>query len=248
MLKMQDISKIYRTDLIETYALRKFSLEVEAGEFVAVTGPSGSGKTTFLNVAGLLEEFDSGSYQLDGNNVRALSDDARSRLRNQRIGFIFQSFNLIPDLNVEDNVDVPLRYRGLSANDRRERIQSALELVGLASRARHMPAQLSGGQQQRVAIARAIAGDPAFLLADEPTGNLDSLMARQVMDLLEQINEMGTTILLVTHDPELARRAQRNIHLVDGQISDFRSYEPRAAAAQFGVAAGGAGSAGPALA
>jgi putative ABC transport system ATP-binding protein len=230
MLKMQDISKIYRTDLIETYALREVSLEVSAGEFVAVTGPSGSGKTTFLNVAGLLEEFESGSYELDGTNVCALSDDARSRLRNQRIGFIFQSFNLIPDLNVQDNVDVPLRYRGLAAADRRERIASALELVGLASRARHMPSQLSGGQQQRAAIARAIAGDPAFLLADEPTGNLDSLMARQVMDLLEQINEMGTTILLVTHDPELARRAQRNVHLIDGQVSDFRAYESRAAA------------------
>jgi putative ABC transport system ATP-binding protein len=227
MLKMQDISKIYRTDLIETYALRKVSLEVAAGEFVAVTGPSGSGKTTFLNVAGLLEEFDSGSYRLDGTDVHALSDDARSRLRNQRIGFIFQSFNLIPDLNVQDNVEVPLRYRGLPATDRLERIGSALDLVGLASRARHMPSQLSGGQQQRVAIARAIAGDPAFLLADEPTGNLDSLMARQVMDLLEQINELGTTILLVTHDPELARRAQRNVHLIDGQISDFRAYEPR---------------------
>ena len=239
MLTMHDISKIYRTDLIETYALRNFSLAVAAGEFVAVTGPSGSGKTTFLNVAGLLEDFDSGSYQLDGTNVRALSDDARSRLRNERIGFIFQSFNLIPDLNVYDNVDVPLRYRRLTARDRNERISSALELVGLASRMKHLPAQLSGGQQQRVAIARAIAGDPAFLLADEPTGNLDSLMSRQVMDLLEQINEMGTTILLVTHDPELARRAQRNVHLVDGQISDFRAYEPRAAAA----APGGAGAA-----
>ena len=227
MLKMQDVSKVYRTDLIETYALRNFSLEVSAGEFVAVTGPSGSGKTTFLNVAGLLESFESGSYVLDGSDVRELSDDARSRLRNERIGFIFQSFNLIPDLNVQDNVDVPLRYRRLSSADRRERINSALELVGLASRMKHMPSQLSGGQQQRVAIARAIAGDPAFLLADEPTGNLDSLMSRQVMDLLEQINELGTTILLVTHDPELARRAQRNIHLVDGQISDFRSYEPR---------------------
>src|SRR5579863_2895385 len=159
MLKMHDLSKIYRTDLIETYALRSFSLEVSAGEFVAVTGPSGSGKTTFLNVAGLLESFDSGRYVLDGTDVRALSDDARSRLRNQRIGFIFQSFNLIPDLNVQDNVEVPLRYRGLTAADRRERAGSALELVGLASRARHMPAQLSGGQQQRVAIARAIAGD-----------------------------------------------------------------------------------------
>ncbi len=231
MLKMHDVSKIYRTDLIETYALRSFSLEVTAGEFIAVTGPSGSGKTTFLNVAGLLENFDSGTYELDGTDVSRQSDDARSRLRNERIGFIFQSFNLIPDLNVHDNVDVPLRYRRLTGAERRERIGSALDLVGLASRARHMPSQLSGGQQQRVAIARAIAGDPAFLLADEPTGNLDSLMARQVMDLLEQINEMGTTILLVTHDPELARRAQRNVHLVDGQISDFRAYEPRPAVA-----------------
>ncbi len=178
MLKMQDVSKIYRTDLIETYALRSFSLQVSAGEFVAVTGPSGSGKTTFLNVAGLLESFEAGSYELDGTDVQRLSDDARSRLRNERIGFIFQSFNLIPDLNVYDNVDVPLRYRRLTGANRRERITSALDLVGLTSRARHMPAQLSGGQQQRrVAIARAIAGDPAFLLADEPTGNLDSLMA-----------------------------------------------------------------------
>ncbi len=243
MLKMQDISKIYRTDLIETYALRSFSLEVTAGEFVAVTGPSGSGKTTFLNVAGLLEDFDSGAYVLDGTNVRELSDDARSRLRNERIGFIFQSFNLIPDLNVHDNVDVPLRYRRLKSADRRERIGSALDLVGLSSRAHHMPAQLSGGQQQRVAIARAIAGDPAFLLADEPTGNLDSLMARQVMDLLEQINEMGTTILLVTHDPELARRAQRNVHLIDGQISDFRAYESRPAASGIPGTSGSAGAA-----
>jgi putative ABC transport system ATP-binding protein len=227
MLKMKDVSKIYRADLIETYALRAFSLEVNAGEFVAITGPSGSGKTTFLNVAGLLETFDSGSYELESANVSRLSDAERSRLRNQRIGFIFQSFNLIPDLNVYDNVDVPLRYRRLSSADRHERIQSALDLVGLAARMRHMPSQLSGGQQQRVAIARAIAGDPAFLLADEPTGNLDSLMARQVMDLLEQINDMGTTILLVTHDPELARRAQRNVHLVDGQISDLQAYEPR---------------------
>jgi putative ABC transport system ATP-binding protein len=231
MLKMKDVSKIYRADLIETYALRSFSLEVAAGEFVAVTGPSGSCKTTFLNVAGLLETFDSGSYELDGTDVHALSDDARSRLRNERIGFIFQSFNLIPDLNVQDNVDVPLRYRRLATSDRRERIQSALELVGLAARMKHMPSQLSGGQQQRVAIARAIAGDPAFLLADEPTGNLDSLMARQVMDLLEQINDMGTTILLVTHDPELAQRAQRNVHLVDGQVSELQAYEPRVRAA-----------------
>jgi len=248
MLRMHDVSKIYRTDLIETYALRRFSLEVAEGEFVAITGPSGSGKTTFLNVAGLLEDFESGRYELEGTDVRRLSDDARSRLRNERIGFIFQSFNLIPDLNVYDNVDVPLRYRRLTAADRNERIDSALELVGLASRKKHMPSQLSGGQQQRVAIARAIAGDPAFLLADEPTGNLDSLMSRQVMDLLEQINEMGTTILLVTHDPELARRAQRNVHLIDGQISDFRAYEPHPAAVQAAAAAESGGAAGPALA
>src|SRR5579864_5447061 len=227
MLKMHNVGKVYRTDLIETHALRDFSLDVAAGEFVAVTGPAGSGKTTFLNVAGLLESFDSGSYQLEGSDVRDLGDDARSRLRSERIGFIFQSFNLIPDLDVYDNVDVPLRYRRLSGSDRHERISSALDLVGLASRLKHMPSQLSGGQQQRVAIARAIAGDPSFLLADEPTGNLDSLMARQVMDLLEQINEMGTTIILVTHDPELARRAQRNIHVVDGVVIDSAPFERR---------------------
>jgi putative ABC transport system ATP-binding protein len=235
MLKMRNISKIYRTDLIETHALRDFSLEVAAGEFVAVTGPSGSGKTTFLNVAGLLETFDTGTYELDGADVSGLSDDKRSRLRNEKIGFIFQGFNLIPDLDIYDNVDVPLRYRRLKAADRNERIRSALDLVGLGSRMKHLPSQLSGGQQQRVAIARAIAGDPAFLLADEPTGNLDSLMARQVMELLEQINEMGTTIVLVTHDPELARRAQRNVHVVDGQISDFKAYEPRVAPAPGGA-------------
>ena len=228
MLEMHQVTKAYRTDLLETHALREFSLKVDKGEFVAVTGPSGSGKTTFLNVAGLLETFDSGEYKLDGEDVSRLSDDARSRIRNQKIGFIFQSFNLIPDLDIYDNVDVPLRYRRLAAKDRDQRIKSALEVVGLSSRMHHMPSQLSGGQQQRAAIARALAGDPRFLLADEPTGNVDSLMARQVMDLLEQINEMGTTIIMVTHDPELARRAHRNVHIVDGQISDFRPYEPRA--------------------
>lgn len=225
MLSMQNISKIYRTDLIETHALREFSLEVQSGEFVAVTGPSGSGKTTFLNVAGLLETYDVGSYRIGGVDVTSLDDDARSRLRNERIGFIFQSFNLIPDLNLEDNVDVPLRYRRMKAADRRVRIDKALEIVGLSARARHYPAQLSGGQQQRAAIARAIAGEPLFLLADEPTGNLDSMMARQVMDLLESINAGGTTVIMVTHDPELARRAQRNVHIVDGQITDAQRAE-----------------------
>jgi putative ABC transport system ATP-binding protein len=225
MLEMQGIAKIFRTDLIETHALRNFNLTVEAGEFVAVTGPSGSGKTTFLNIAGLLETFEHGTYRLDGEDVTRLGDDARSRLRNEKIGFIFQSFNLIPDLNVYDNVDVPLRYRRLAAADRHSRITSALDIVGLASRMKHVPAQLSGGQQQRVAIARALAGDPKFLLADEPTGNLDSLMARQVMDLLEEINRMGTTIIMVTHDPDLARRAHRNVQIIDGQVTDYKPYE-----------------------
>ncbi|HWF98661.1 MAG TPA: ABC transporter ATP-binding protein [Steroidobacteraceae bacterium] len=228
MLKMRDIAKIYRTDLIETHALRHFSLEVGTGQFVAVSGPSGSGKTTFLNIAGLLETFDSGTYELDGRDVSRLGDDARSRIRNEKIGFIFQSFNLIPDLDIYDNVDVPLRYRRMKTPERRKRIESALELVGLASRMKHLPSQLSGGQQQRVAIARAIAGDPPLILADEPTGNLDSLMARQVMDLLEKINDMGTTVVLVTHDPELARRAQRNIHIVDGSVLDSPAYQRRA--------------------
>ncbi len=222
MLSMQVISKIYRTDLIETHALREFSLEVAAGQFIAVTGPSGSGKTTFLNVAGLLEPYDQGVYRIGGTDVTTLDDDARSRLRNERIGFIFQSFNLIPDLNLYDNVDVPLRYRRMKHAERHDRISRALEIVGLGARAKHYPSQLSGGQQQRAAIARAIAGEPLFLLADEPTGNLDSMMARQVMDLLESINAGGTTIIMVTHDPELARRAQRNVHIVDGQITEVK--------------------------
>jgi len=220
MLKMNNISKVFATDLIETHALREFSLDVKEGEFVTVTGPSGSGKTTFLNIAGLLENYTGGEYLLDGQDVTALNDNQRSRLRNQKIGFIFQSFNLIPDLDLFDNIDVPLRYRGFSAADRKQRIEHALERVGLSARAKHLPSQLSGGQQQRVAIARALAGEPKFLLADEPTGNLDSLMARQVMELLEEINAEGTTIVMVTHDPELARRSQRNIQIIDGQVSD----------------------------
>lgn len=227
MLKMQSVKKIYRTDMIETHALRDFSLEVKQGEFVAVTGPSGSGKTTFLSIAGLLEDFEAGSYWLDGEDVSRLDDRARSRLRNQKIGFIFQGFNLIGDLNLYDNVDVPLRYRGLSSRERKRRIESALERVGLAARHKHLPSQLSGGQQQRVAIARALAGEPAFLLADEPTGNLDSLMARQVMEMLEEINQQGMTIVMVTHDPDLARRAQRNIQIIDGQVTDHSLYAPR---------------------
>jgi putative ABC transport system ATP-binding protein len=226
MLEMQHIKKVYRTDLIETHALEDFSLSVRPGEFVAVMGPSGSGKTTFLNVAGLLDTFSSGTYLLDGNDVSRLGDDEMSRIRNQKIGFVFQSFNLIPDLDVFDNVDVPLRYRGLSGPERRVRIERALEMVGLSARARHLPSQLSGGQQQRVAIARVLAGDPRLILADEPTGNLDSLMNREIMDLLERINEQGTTIVMVTHSPECALRAQRQIHLLDGKVVDLDAAPP----------------------
>ncbi|MEO7734663.1 MAG: ABC transporter ATP-binding protein [Kofleriaceae bacterium] len=220
MLVMKDVSKVFRTAMVETHAVRGLTVEVRAGEFVAVTGPSGSGKTTFLNIAGLLEELTGGEYRLDGVDIKQLDDNARSRLRNEKIGFIFQSFNLIPDLDLFDNVDVPLRYRRFTRGERRKRIESALERVGLASRTRHFPAELSGGQQQRVAIARAIAGDPKLLLADEPTGNLDSQMAREVMQLLEELNEQGTVVVIVTHDPEIAARAKRNVHIVDGVAAD----------------------------
>lgn len=225
MLLMKNISKVFKTDLVETHALRDFNLEVNEGEFVAVTGPSGSGKTTFLNIAGLLEGFTHGDYFLDDVNISNLSDNKAAAMRNEKIGFIFQGFNLIPDLNLAENVEVPLRYRGFNASERQRRMKQALEQVGLGARMKHLPSQLSGGQQQRVAIARALAGEPRFLLADEPTGNLDSLMARQVMELLEEINKAGTTIIMVTHDPELARRAQRNIQIVDGQVCDFTLYQ-----------------------
>jgi putative ABC transport system ATP-binding protein len=218
---MQNISMIYRTDLVETHALREFSLEVEEGDFVSVTGPSGSGKTTFLNIAGLLESFNGGRYILDGRDVSELSDNDRSQVRNEKIGFVFQNFNLIPDLNLFDNVDVPLRYRGFNAAERKRRIEKVLETVGLAARMKHLPSQLSGGQQQRVAIARALAGQPRFLLADEPTGNLDSHMAMSVMELIAEINSSGTTIIMVTHDSTLAALASRNVHILDGRVSDI---------------------------
>jgi putative ABC transport system ATP-binding protein len=221
MLEMKNIRKIYRTDSIETHALEDLTLSVGTGEFVSVTGPSGSGKTTFLNVAGLLDTFDSGTYHLDGKDVSRLSDREMSKIRNTTIGFIFQSFNLIPDLHVFDNVDVPLRYRGLPAKERRERIERALGQVGLSARRRHLPSQLSGGQQQRVAIARVLAGDPKLIFADEPTGNLDSTMTREIMDLLEEINKAGTTIVMVTHSPECADRAQRRLHVFDGRVVDI---------------------------
>ena len=221
MLKMQNLSKVYRTEMVETYALRQFDLTVSQGEFVAVTGPSGSGKTTFLTIAGLLEAFSGGTYLLDGVDVSGMNDTQRSKIRNEKIGFIFQAFNLIPDLNVLDNIEVPLRYRGMGGAERKKRAADALARVGLSARAKHYPAELSGGQQQRVAIARALAGEPRLLLADEPTGNLDSSMARSVMDLLEELHRDGATIVMVTHDPQLAARAQRNVHVIDGQVVDI---------------------------
>ena len=230
MLEMTQVTKAYRTDLLETHALREFSLTVEKGEFVAVTGPSGSGKTTFLNVAGLLETFDSGTYRLDGEDVEP------PRRRRALAGPQPQDRVHLPELQPDPGPErVRQRRRAAALSPHAGRASaasaspSALDLVGLTSRVKHLPSQLSGGQQQRVAIARALAGDPALLLADEPTGNLDSLMARQVMDLLEQINGMGATIVMVTHDPELARRAHRNVQVIDGQITDFKPYEAHSA-------------------
>jgi putative ABC transport system ATP-binding protein len=218
MIEMQDVGKVFRTDVVETHALRNLNLKVEPGEFVAITGHSGSGKTTFLNVAGLLDELDSGRYTFDGQDVSKLSDNERSRIRNRKIGFIFQSFNLIPDIDIYHNVEAPLHYQGMPAAERKRRILASLERVGLTSRMKHLPSQLSGGQQQRVAIARAISGDPRVILADEPTGNLDTSMSNQIMKLLLQINAAGTTILMVTHNPEMAEQAHRQVHIVDGQI------------------------------
>ncbi len=230
MLSMQNLTKIYRTESVETHALSDLSLEVNEGEFIALMGPSGSGKSTFLNIAGLLDDFDNGTYKLDDQDVSRLNDGGRSRIRNSRIGFIFQAYNLIPELNVFDNVDVPLRYRGFGSGKRKELILGALDTVGLAKRLKHFPRQLSGGQQQRVAIARALAGDPKLILADEPTGNLDSTMAAQIMELMGEINGAGTTIVMVTHDPDLAGRAHRRVHIRDGRITDHQAELTRAGA------------------
>lgn len=230
MIELAGLSKIFRTELVETHALRDISISVNEGEFVALTGPSGSGKSTLLNVLGTLESFEQGDYLLDGKSVKGLSDRELSTLRNEKIGFIFQGFNLIKDYSLFDNIELPLRYRGFKSAERKRRVEHALETVGLAARRDYHPSQLSGGQQQRVAIARAIAGSPRVLLADEPTGNLDSLMARQVMELLDQINRDGCTILMVTHDPDQARRASRQIQIIDGQLSDAVLYDPLAVA------------------
>ncbi len=218
VLEMRHVEKRFRSGEIQTYALKDFSLDIAEGDFVAVEGPSGAGKTTFLNVAGLLDTLDAGSYTLVGNDVSKLSDRERSLIRNRQIGFIFQGFNLIPDLSAAKNVELPLRLRGMPAKERKRRVGESLERVGLDARAKHLPSQLSGGQQQRVAVARALAGEPSLILADEPTGNLDSKMAMQIMAMLAEINRAGTTIVMVTHSNDCASKANRRVGMRDGSM------------------------------
>jgi putative ABC transport system ATP-binding protein len=220
LIETRDIDKIYHTEEVETHALRGVSLSIARGEYVAIEGPSGCGKSTLLSILGLLDTPTSGSYTLGDREVARLAAGERSRIRNREIGFIFQNFNLIGDLTVAENVELPLTYRGLSAGERRRRTAEALERVGMSHRARHYPAQLSGGQQQRVAVARAIAGEPAVLLADEPTGNLDTVNGELVMELLADLHRAGSTIVMVTHDRRFNRYASRTIELLDGVIAD----------------------------
>jgi putative ABC transport system ATP-binding protein len=220
LLKLQGINKTYQTDEVETRALRDIDLGIERGEYVSIEGPSGCGKSTLLSIIGLLDAPTSGEYILNGRAVAALSAAERAAIRNREIGFIFQNFNLIGDLTVEENVELPLTYRGVSKNERRRRVSEVLDRVNVAHRARHYPAQLSGGQQQRVAVARALAGNPSVLLADEPTGNLDSVHGEAVMELLAELHESGSTIVMVTHDRRFATYAKRTIGLLDGRLAD----------------------------
>ena len=218
LIQMENISKIFYTDEVETHALSGVHLEIRKGEYVTIAGPSGSGKSTLLALIGLLDSPSEGTYVLNANSVADLDASQRSRIRNREIGFIFQSFNLIGDLNVYENVELPLTYRGMASSERKERVHNALDRVVMNHRTKHYPSQLSGGQQQRVAVARALAGSPSILLADEPTGNLDSRNAEAVMDLLRDLHREGSTICMVTHDPRFARHAERQIHLFDGRV------------------------------
>ncbi len=220
IIRLDGVSKVFLTDDLETHALSEVSLHIERGEYVSIEGPSGCGKSTLLSILGLLDTPSSGRYHLNGRPVETLAQSERSRVRNREIGFIFQSFNLIGDLTVYENVELPLTYRGMASAERAQRAHEALERVGMAHRAKHMPSQLSGGQQQRVAVARAVAGEPLILLADEPTGNLDSKSGEAVMALLKELHDSGATICMVTHDPRYARQAERSIHLFDGRIVD----------------------------
>jgi putative ABC transport system ATP-binding protein len=218
VIRLENVTKVFAADEVETHALSNVSVEIARGEYVAVAGPSGCGKSTLLSIIGLLDTPTEGAYWLNGRPVTELSPSERAKVRNREIGFVFQSFNLIGDLSVFENVELPLTYRGMRAAERRERVAAALEKVGMLHRARHVPSQLSGGQQQRVAVARAVAGEPTLLLADEPTGNLDSRSGEQVMELLQELYMNGATICMVTHDPRYARHAHRHIHLFDGRV------------------------------
>jgi putative ABC transport system ATP-binding protein len=218
LLRMDGVKKVFFTDEVETHALSGIHLEINKGEYISIAGPSGCGKSTLLSILGLLDSPTEGEYLLNGKPVQSLSLSERARIRNREIGFIFQSFNLIGDLTVYENVELPLTYRGMSSAERRERVNAALERVGMAHRAKHLPSQLSGGQQQRVAVARAVVGDPLILLADEPTGNLDSTNGDAVMELLRELHRGGSTICMVTHDQRFAKHADRSVHLFDGRI------------------------------
>jgi len=220
LIRLEGVTKVFFTDEIETHALEGVHLEIRAGEFISVAGPSGCGKSTLLSILGLLDTPTGGTYWLNGKPVENLKAGERARIRNREIGFIFQAFNLIGDLTVFENVELPLTYRGMSSGERKKRVQAALERVGMAHRMKHYPAQLSGGQQQRVAVARALVGEPLILLADEPTGNLDSKNGEAVMDLLRELHRQGATICMVTHDPRYAAYADRSIHLFDGRVAE----------------------------
>ncbi|MDQ2667090.1 MAG: ABC transporter ATP-binding protein [Gemmatimonadota bacterium] len=220
LISMRSITKVFYTDDVETHALSDVHFEIAKGEYVAISGPSGCGKTTLLSILGLLDSPTTGEYTLAGESVARLSPTERARVRNRQIGFIFQAFNLIGDLSVFDNVELPLTYRDMPASERKDRVNAALERVGMSHRAKHYPAQLSGGQQQRVAVARAVAGDPAILLADEPTGNLDSKNGEAVMELLRELNANGSTVCMVTHDSRYAQHADREVSLFDGRVLD----------------------------
>ncbi|HVQ31146.1 MAG TPA: ABC transporter ATP-binding protein [Vicinamibacteria bacterium] len=220
LIRLEGLTTVFYTEDVETHALAGIHLEIQRGEYVAISGPSGCGKSTLLSILGLLDSPTEGTYVLNDKSVQGLNLSERARIRNREIGFIFQSFNLIGDLTVFENVELPLTYRGMKATERKERVHQALERVGMAHRAKHLPSQLSGGQQQRVAVARALVGHPSILLADEPTGNLDSKNGDAVMELLRDLHRAGSTICMVTHDPRFARHADRTIHLFDGRVVD----------------------------
>ncbi len=226
ILQLDGVKKVFETDEVETHALLDIHLEIRRGDYICISGPSGSGKTTLLSILGLLDSPSSGAYLLDSEPVSNLTSSQRAMVRNKKIGFIFQSFNLIGDLTVYENVELPLTYQKMGSADRKQRVESALERVGMSHRRNHMPSQLSGGQQQRVAVARAVAGEPLILLADEPTGNLDSKSGESVMALLAELHQTGATICIVTHDPRYARHAERHVYLFDGQLADEPTVEP----------------------